>query len=433
MKRMLRLLLVVPMVAPLLAGCGTGTPSESGAAKLAQSKLERIVAPSIPTTDQEELVRGNTAFALDLYHYLKDEEGNFFYSPYSISQALAMTYAGARGETEAEMATTLQFTLPQDRLHPAINALDQELASRSELGTYATELGDEGFRLRIVNALWGQQDYTFLPGFLDTLAENYGAGMRLLDYAADPECARRTINHWVSDQTEERIEELIPRGVIDKLTRLVLTNAIYFHASWSYPFDPDETAPGIFHLLDGGQVTVPMMRQSESIGYAAGEGFQAIGLPYQEHALSMLLLIPEAGELASFEASLTPSRLDEILAIMENRPVHLTMPRFTIESSLGLVDTLRTLGMPAAFGAEADFSGMDGTRALFIGEVLHQAFVSVDEAGTEAAAATAVMVPMGISEREPVEVAVDRPFLFAIRDRKTGAILFFGRCTDPTS
>ncbi len=430
MKRLLRALPALMVLAPLLTACGAETPAAPPSVKVARSKLERLSAPSIPPDDLADLVRGNTTFALELYHTLSSRTDNLFFSPYSISLALAMTYAGARGGTEAEMATTLHFTLPQDRLHPAFNALDQELASRGKL---ARDPGMEGFRLHIVNALWGQQDYTFLPAFLDTLAENYGAGMRLLDYTADPEMARHTINDWVSDETESRIQDLIPSGAIDELTRLVLTNAIYFKAAWQYPFDPEATTDGVFHLLEGGQVTVPMMRLNETFAYGEGEEYQAFRLPYYGAELSMVVLVPRAGQFVSFEASLDATRLDQILAAMESSLLALALPTFEIRSSYSLVDALSSMGMPSAFDSTADFSGMDGTRTLFISKAVHQAFVSVDEAGTEAAAATAIVTALGARQMEPLEVSVDRPFLFAIRDEMSGTILFLGRCTDPTS
>jgi serpin B len=247
------------------------------------------------------LVEGNSAFAFDLYQALREKDGNLFYSPHSISLALSMTYAGARGETAQQMADTLHFNLSQDNLYPAFNNLDIELSERGQ-GTQGKD--DEGFRLNIVNAIWGQKDYSFLPTFLDVLAENYGAGMRILDFIQETEKSRVTINEWVSDQTEERIEDLIPQGAIDATTRLVLTNAIYFNAAWQYSFDEALTADGPFYLLDGEQVTIPMMKQAESSGYAGGEGYQAIELPYDGGELSMVILLPKAGQFEAFEEAL---------------------------------------------------------------------------------------------------------------------------------
>ena len=374
------------------------------------------------------LVSGNSAFAFDLYQILGEEDGNLFYSPYSISMALAMTYAGASGETEQQMADTLHFVLPPDSLHPAFNSLDIELSQRGE---GAEGKDGEGFRLNIVNAIWGQEDYQFLTTFLDLLAENYGAGLRLLDFVNTPEESRITINNWVSDQTEGRIEDLIPQGVIDALTRLVLTNAIYFNAAWQYPFDEDITEDGVFYLLDGGEVIVPMMSQTESFGYAEGDGYEAIELLYDGGELSMVILLPQAGHFEAFEGLLDAQQVDEIIGRLEPRQVALTMPKFEFESGFGLKETLAAMGMPVAFSADADFSGMTGNRDLFIADVIHKAFVSVDEAGTEAAAATAVVMALTAAPEVPVEVTVDRPFIFLIRDIETDTILFVGRIAEP--
>jgi serpin B len=396
--------------------------------EVARSEKPRATPPAEAGADLTELVAGNSAFAFDLYQALRGDEGNLFYSPYSISQALAMTYAGAGGETKRQMADTLGFTLPDDRLHPAFNALDLELASRAESGR-----GREGheFRLNIVNAIWGQEGYAFLPEFLDVLAENYGAGLRLLDFMSAPEESRLVINDWVSEQTEGKVQDLITQGLIDELTRLVLTNAIYFNAPWAYPFRPQETQQGAFHLLDGGEVAVPMMRQWEKLDYAEGEGYQALELPYGLGELSMVILLPQAGQFEAFEASLDAGRVDGIVKDLEEWGVSLAMPRFKFESAFDLGETLAAMGMPDAFGS-ADFSGMTGSRDLFISFVVHKAFVSVDEKGTEAAAATGVGVAASAPSQN-AEFTVDRPFVFLIRDRETGAILFIGRVVNPAA
>jgi len=395
--------------------------------EVAQSEMQRVTSPAVPEPDLEELVAGNSAFAFDLYQAVRGNQGNLLYSPYSISIALAMTYAGARGETKQQMADTLSFTLPDDRLHPAFNALDLELADRGE----AAQGGESSrFQLNIANAIWGQEGYAFLPEFLDVLAENYGAGLRLLDFVSAPEESRLAINDWVSDQTEEKIPDLIPQGLIDELTRLVLTNAIYFNAGWFFPFEPEDTEEGPFHLLDGGEVTVPMMKQSEEFGYAEGEGYQAVSLPYGLSGVSMLLLVPQAGQFEAFESSLSAERVDAIVKGLGGWSVTLSMPKFEFESSFDLGEPLATMGMPDAFSEAADFSGMTGTRELLISAVVHKAFISVDEEGTEAAAATAA-VARATSTPEHVELTVDRPFVFLIRDYETGAVLFVGRVVDP--
>jgi len=408
-----------------LVGCGPRLP-----AGIAQSSKPRLAAPEVTSEDLAYLVDGNSAFAFELYEVLREGDGNLFFSPYSISLALAMTYAGARDETERQMADALHFDLPQDRLHPAFNGLDLELARRGE----GAEGKDEGgFRLNIVNAIWGQEGYKFLDLFLDALAENYGAGLRLLDFVADPEASRTTINEWVGDQTEGRIEELIPKRAIDSLTRLVLTNAIYFNAAWAEQFEEEETSDGTFHLLDSDEATVPLMHQTTSFGYAEGADYQVVELPYDGHELSMVVLLPAQGEFTAFEEALDATRLDAVVQDLTYTRVALTFPRFEFESSFSLKEALASMGMPVAFSSEADFSGMTGSRDLFIGEVVHKAFVSVDEEGTEAAAATAVIMPTSAMPEEPVEVTVDRPFVFIIRDIKTGAVLFVGRVVDPSA
>jgi serpin B len=412
----------------VLIGLAVGCAGKSDVVQSDKSRL----ASDASGAEMVELVASNGAFAFDLYQALRRAEpGNLFYSPYSISLALAMTYAGARGETEQQMADTLHFTLSQERLHPAWNALDAELARRGQ-GEKARE--GQGFALHIANSLWGQQGYAFLAEFLDLLAEHYGAGLRTLDFAGAPEAARVAINDWVSKQTEERIQNLIPPGIINPLTRLVLANAIYFNASWKHPFQESMTSDGPFHLLDGSQVAVPMMRQAQDFGYVEGEGVQAVELPYLGDEMSMVLLMPEAGGFEAFEGALDAGRVDALLENLSRRRVALTMPRFEFESSLALRETLDKMGMPDAFGeGVADFSGMDGTRNLYISAVVHKAFVAVDEAGTEAAAATAVVIGERAAPAEPVEMTVDRPFVFVIRDRQTGTILFVGRVVDPST
>ncbi|MFC2014974.1 serpin family protein [Chloroflexota bacterium] len=417
------LLVLIALVIMGLTAC-----SQPASAGILQSKKTRITSPEVDPAKQEILVNDNSDFTFDLYHKLKGTDENLFYSPYSISLALAMTYAGARGETEAQMAETLNFSLPQCCLHPAFNWLDSALASRGE---GAKGKDDEGFRLNIANAIWGQKDYDFLADYLDVLAENHGTGLRVLDFTWEPEKSRVVINDWVSDETESRIEDLIPQGAIDALTRLVLTNAIYFNAAWQYPFNEESTADGIFSLLDGTEITVPMMRQSESFGYAEGENYQAVELAYDGNELSMLVLLPEMGKFEDFEESLNYKKVDGIISDINRRQVNLRMPKYEFESEFNLKNTLTSMGMPIAFSGDADFSGMTGNKDLFIDEVIHKAFVSVDEAGTEAAAATAVIMKLVSAPEDPVSMTVDRPFIFLIRDIETGAILFMGRVLNP--
>ncbi|NCQ35578.1 serpin family protein [bacterium] len=424
-----------------LTGCGSGG-SSSGSSKPkenpwqeAKSDKQRATAPEVEPVDLQKLTADNGAFALALYQAVRKTEGNLFYSPYSISLALAMTYAGARGDTESQMAAALHFGLAQDKLHPAFNALDLSLP-RDSATKAETKDGQEttGFRLRIANALWGQNDHQFLPAFLDTLAENYGAGLQLLDFKADPEAARSLLNQWVNDQTEEKIKDLFPEGSVTDLTRLVLANAIYFNAAWLHPFTAEQTRDGDFHLLDGSKGTAPMMAETEMFGYAAAEGYQAVELPYDGGDFSMLILLPAEGQFATFEESLDAGRVGSVVSGLRTANVRLTLPKFTYSMRLGLKQTLAAMGMKDAFepGA-ADLSGMDGSPDLFIMDVLHKAYVNVNEAGTEAAAATGVVVGTTSAPPPPVEMKIDRPFLFVIRHQETGTLLFVGRVVNPTA
>jgi serpin B len=342
---------------------------------------------------QADLVNSNTTFALDLYRALRKEDGNLFFSPHSISTALAMTYAGARG---------------------------------TDLTRRTNDI--EGVQLSIANALWGQIGYPFLLDFRDTLAESYDAPLRLTDFDNAPEESRIDINDWVSNATNKKIEDLMVPGTITPDTRLVLANAIYFKGTWKVQFDAKKTEFAPFYRLDGSQVKVPMMRVKEHFPYTEGMNYQAIELPYTGNALSMVIFLPREGMFEDFEAGLSVERLDAIMARLCSEKVQLAMPKFELTSEFSLADTLAELGMPDAFTGVADFSGMDGTRDLFIGHVAHKAYVSVNEEGTEAAAATGVSMVLSI----PAMMTIDHPFIFLIRDIETGAILFIGRVMDPS-
>ncbi|UCF61384.1 MAG: serpin family protein, partial [Anaerolineaceae bacterium] len=367
------LITVLTSVILTTSGCARGA-----AAEVIHSDLQRETSPQVSLADIQEVTAGNSDFAFRLYQELSEQEGNLFFSPYSISIALAMTFAGARGDTEMEMVETLAFTLPQDRLHPAFNALSLELANRAE--PVETFIGkQDGPELIVANSLWGQVGHPFQLEFLDLLALNYGAGMRLVDFKDNSRAARHAINDWVSDQTKNRIRNLIPPGVLNSLTRLVLANAIYFNADWDSPFERYNTKSGKFHLLDGDQINVQMMSQAEIFPYSQGESFQLIELPYVNREIVMDILLPDHGQFYAVESSLNAEYVSGILRKLERRGVSLTMPKFEFESSFSISDTLAGMGMPSAFSSTADFSGMDGVRDLEISEVLHKAFVSVDE------------------------------------------------------
>jgi serpin B len=405
-----------------------------------KSSLERDMSPVYTENELSQLVSDNNTFAFELYHRIKNEGDNLFFSPYSISVALAMTYAGARNETETQIATTLNFNFLQDKLHSLFNALDLELASRKQSDAQEGAEGGKYLKLNIANAIWVQQDFPILDDYLDLLAVNYGAGLWLLDFQYNPEQARLTINDWVAKETEDKIKDLIAKGMIDIFTRLVLTNVIYFNGAWAIPFKKEFTQEENFYLMDGSTIMVPMMRP-ETGGYgenteahtvAVGPGYQAVELPYYGGEFSMLIVIPDQGTFAAFEQQLDYPFIEEVVANLRKETIILKMPKFGYESEFNLSKTLSDMGMPNAFKfGVADFSGIDGrVGKLFISAVVHKAFISVDEEGTEAAAATAVIFTESIVE-DPLQIFINRPFIYMIRDIKTGAILFLGRVKRP--
>jgi serpin B len=403
-----------------------GTPVSFNVMK---SDAPRIISPGVTDTQLSTLVTGNSDFAFTLYQQLiKSNSGNIFYSPYSISTALAMTYAGAAGDTGKQMSSALHFTLPQTQLHPAFNKLGLELASR---GQNAKGTNGKSFSLNISNALWSQNNYNILPAFLNILAQNYGAGVNLMDFINSPEDSRLTINQWVSDQTNNRIKDLLPQGSIDTLTRFVLTNAIYFDAAWQNPFAKESTHNGTFNLLNSSIVNVPMMNNEAAYNYIKGNGYQAIELPYSGNEIAMDIIMPDAGKFATFESAMTADKITGIIGSLKSSFMSLTMPKFSFDSSFSLKAALSALGMPVAFSDTADFSGMTGNQDLHIADVVHKAFVAVDEEGTEAAAATGVVMELAAAPANTM--TVNQPFIFLIRDIQTGAILFVGRVLNPAS
>jgi serpin B len=407
----------------------TSPTSQTIAFKVLKAAAPRITAPNVIDAQLSSLVSGNSAFAFTLYQHLKENStGNLFYSPYSISTALAMTYGGAVGDTQKQMGSALYFTLPQAQLHPAFNQLALDLASR---GQNAKGTDGKSFALNIANALWGQQDFTVQPAFLNLLAQNYGAGLNLLDFKNSPEPSRVTINNWVSDQTNDKIKDLLPQGSITPATRFVLTNAIYFDAAWQNPFAKESTSNGNFNLLNSSTVSVPMMNREGSYSYVKGSGYQAVELPYSGNEVAMDIIVPDAGQFNTFESAMTADKVSGIIGSLKSSFIVMTMPKFQFDSAFSLKDALTSLGMSVAFTDKADFSGITGQPDLFISDVVHKAFVAVDEEGTEAAAATGVIM---VGAAMPANsLTIDRPFVFLIRDNQTGAILFVGRVLNPAS
>jgi serpin B len=376
--------------------------------------------------DVAAVVKGNTEFALSLYGKLRGQSGNLFCSPYSISTALAMTYAGARGPTAAEMARALDFTLEPGRLHPAFGALQNRLIEGSG--------PKHGYQLNVANALWGQEHFGFLPDFLNLTRRDYGAGLREVNFQADPEAARRVINAWALQQTHDRIKGLLPQGLLTTDTRLVLTNAIYFKGFWAKQFKKAQTRPELFKLAEGGQVQIPLMHRTGHFQYHDGGDFQALELAYQGNDLSMVILLPKKVDgLSALEKKLTAANLAAWLGRLGEQEVQVALPRFKVTRAFNLNQVLESLGMRQAFIAGgADFSGMSGSngKRLFIQAVVHKAFVDVNEEGTEAAAATGVVVK-ALAARVTRDFRADHPFVFLIRDNLSGSVLFLGRFTNP--
>lgn len=367
------------------------------------------------------LIENNAFFALDLYNQLRLEDGNLFFSPYSVSVALAMTYAGARGETESQMARVMRFDLPQNDLHPAFASLQKIIADAEAKGN---------IQLKVANSLWPQTGYPFLETYLNLVKAHYGVSITALDYVNNAEATRQIINNWVEGQTEKKIRELIAKGKLDALTRLVLTNAIYFKGDWATQFDVKMTEDDDFWSPQS-KVKVPMMTRQGVYRYTETDDLQILELPYKGNTLSMLVLLPHDKDgLPRIENQLTPASLSKATTRMFEQDVIVHLPKFKVESAFTLNDVLVTLGMSDAFNDKADFSGMDGSKWLSIGFVLHKAFIDVNEEGTEAAAATVVIMrSKGISS--PAEFRADHPFLFLIRENQTGSILFMGKVVKP--
>jgi serpin B len=389
-----------------------------------------IVALANPASGREKVrpdaravVKGNTNFALDLYAKLRAKEGNLFCSPFSISTALAMTSAGARGQTLTQMTTTLHLP-DQKELHPALGALLAEVNAPGK---------KRGYELKAANALWGQQGHPFLKDFLNLNKKYYHAGLQQVDFAKSPDDARKTINRWVEKQTNDKIKDLLPPGTIEPLTRLVLTNAVYFKGDWASQFKKDRTKQGPFTLADGSKAKTPLMRQAGRFAYHDGGSVQVLEMPYVGKDLSMVVLLPQKADgLADLEKSLTPDKLAGWIKALRPYTVDVTLPRFKLTHALSLKETLASMGMTDAFGEKADFSGIDGTRDLYISAVVHKAFVDVNEKGTEAAGATGVIVgARSAGVRRVAEFKADHPFVFLIRDRRSDSVLFLGRLANP--
>lgn len=384
--------------------------------------------PTAGSAQAQAVVEGNTAFALDLYAQLKSTPGNLFFSPYSISTALAMTYAGAHGDTEKQMGRVLHLDQVQGQVHPFFGALQSRLGEAGK---------QKGVELSIANALWAQKGHPFQPAFLDVAQRDYQANLNQADFVTGAEAARGNINRWVAQKTKDRIKDILPPGSLDSLTRLVLANAVYFKGAWTKPYDKAQTSTQPFHLSSTRQANVPFMHHVDTVKYTENSDFQAVELPYGAGDLSMVILLPRrTDECGQLEGRLTPALLSGTLSQLRPHRVEIFLPRFKLESKFELNGTLARMGMSDAFTQKADFSGMDGTKSLFISGVFHKAWGEVNEEGTEAAAATAV-VARATAIMKPLEpppvFRADHPFVFLIRDTRSGTILFLGRLSNPAS
>lgn len=377
----------------------------------------RDTRPDASSDEVSSVARADAEFALDLFRELAGEsDENLVIGPHSIWTALAMVWAGARGETASEMADVLHFDRPQDQVTPLLNALDLALASRNEQGAVD---------LRLANQVFAEPGLPLLEDYLATLTHDFGAPVAELAFS-DPEGARRVINGWAADRTNDRIKELFPPGTITPANVLILCNAISMDAAWTYLFDPSLTSDKPFNLADGSTVEVPMMHFDLYLPLVVEDGLQAVEIPYGKGDLSMVVIMPD--DLDAFVRDVDPESLNRIFGAISEQGIHLSLPKFSFSSDVALDETLQRLGIRSAYG-DADFSGMTGEPGLFLDTVQHEAFIEVDEEGTEAHAATGAA--MAVSHGPTI--TIDRPFVFVIRDRPTGAILFVGRVTDPSA
>lgn len=423
--------IVDPIVDPIIEPIGDPDDVEETVG-FVKSDLAREIDPNVSQDQVEALAQDNTAFALEFYNQIRDEDGNIIFSPFSLSLALSMALAGAETTTERAMLDALQLSLPEGAVHPAFNAL--LLAIEESQEKTDDEMAGDQFQLNIANSIWGQTDHSFKQAFLDILAQHYEAGIFTVDFIQNPEGARNGINNWVAEETEDKIEDLIPPGAINPLTRLVLANAIYFNGSWMHPFDQNATSEAPFFTLDNSEISVDMMKlYGERFLYRQGENYQVLNLPYMSSDFVMTLLVPDAGAYVDFENYLAQMDLNKILTDMTFERVDLEMPKFDFETTINANDALMALGMGEAFDPDlSDFKGIAEVEDLHITDVLQKATITVDEEGTEAAAATAVIVGVTSAPMdEPVSLVIDRPYLFMIRHLRTNTILFMGRVVEP--
>lgn len=431
MKTILILITAVTLLFVSACQPANGVNEPTGTESEITSTLERELNPNVDSQQWQTLAADNSEFALAFYDLIRSENDNLIFSPFSLSLALTMTLAGAETSTHQAMVEALHLSLDENQIHPAFNAL--LLAIESSQKTQ-TESEESGFQLNIANSIWGQSGFGFKQAFLDTLALNYGAGINTVNFIEDPESARLSINDWVENETAEKIQDLIPPDAITPLTRLVLANAIYFKGSWFFPFDQNATQPGAFFPLDGKELNTDMMKLfDEQLLYLEEDTFQAVRLPYLSTDFAMTLIVPNSGTFKAVENDMTVPFITNLSEKMGSERIHLEMPKFDFETTINANDVLKTMGMEIAFDPNlSDFTGIADVDDLHITDVVHKATITVDEEGTEAAAATAVIVgiesmPMG----DPISLVIDRPFIFIIQHVPSGSILFMGRVLQP--
>ncbi|QIZ72358.1 serpin family protein [Oxynema aestuarii] len=418
-------------ITPVLTSSSAIAASAARSAPIAQEErqLAQSFAEDLPA-DVATLVKDNNAFALDLYHHLRQQPGNLFIAPYSLSRSFAMTYAGARGQTAAEIAKVLHLSLPEPRVHEAFASLVVILPHQTE-----------GIpRLESIDRLWGQENYPFQDPFVETIARHYQASLARIDFAKQPELARETINQWIAERSNGRIQNLLRPKDIGANTRLILTNTVYFKAQWFSPFSPQRTESAPFAIAPGQTVPVPMMYQlMNPTSIVEYDDLTLLDLPYRDTTISTVVLLPtQTAELQRVEAQITPENLQRWFSDLDRHwsteqplSAHIWLPKFELQSKLDLSQVLSSLGMPSAFSKSADFSGIDNSRDLYLSAAIQQTFITVNEQGTEASASSAVASGVRGAQNSTLEFRADRPFIFLIRDNTSGSLLFIGRLVNP--
>jgi len=385
--------------------------------------INLFMSNPVQAQNTQTLVRGNNGFSLELYKKLDSKEKNIFFSPISITTAFAMVYLGAKNETAKEISKTLNYNMPADSTSMAFNELTKQMNQSAETSKITLE---------IANMLWGQKGSKLLKSYLTNCKKYFGASLRELDFLGNSSGSADIINKWVSDKTNNKIKNLVNPALL-KGASLVLTNAVYFYGNWDIKFKKDNTRKEKFYISEKNTFDTDMMHQTEKFNYGKFNNYAVLELPYKNKSMSMFILLPDKiNGLNEMEKNLSNDDLENSLNNLEKTKVNITLPKFKIEYSTGLSDILSKMGMTSAFGPKADFSGMTGSKGLFISSVIHKAFIDVNEEGTEAAAATAIIMTKSMPMPEKTkDFKADHPFMFMIRDNSSGCILFMGNLLKP--